>query len=100
MGAAAWVMRDRFVSIAIPREPDRPVFKTPPTEVEQSDDLTAISGIGPVFARRLHEAGISSYSGLAAETDARIAESLNIAESRVSGWREQAERIMELQKRT
>ncbi len=93
MGAVAWAMRDRFVSIAVPREPDRPVFRTPPTEVDQIDDLTAISGIGPVFARRLGEAGISSFSGLAAETDAKLAEILNIGESRTSGWREQADRM-------
>jgi len=91
MGAVAWALRDRFVSIAIQREPERPVFRTPPTEVDQIDDLTTISGIGPVFARRLEEAGISSFSRLAAETDARLAEILNISESRTSGWSEQAE---------
>jgi large subunit ribosomal protein L21 len=30
------------------------------------DDLTAIKGIGPTFARRLQEAGITSFAALAA----------------------------------
>ncbi|MFN8495316.1 MAG: helix-hairpin-helix domain-containing protein [Caldilineaceae bacterium] len=37
---------------------------TPP----QQDDLEAINGIGPVFARRLHDAGIYTYVQLAALT--------------------------------
>ena len=34
-------------------------------EVVPADDLTMISGIGPAFARRLNEAGITTYAQLA-----------------------------------
>jgi predicted flap endonuclease-1-like 5' DNA nuclease len=34
--------------------------------VAEPDDLTAIKGIGPTFARRLHEAGVTSFAALAA----------------------------------
>jgi hypothetical protein len=34
--------------------------------VDQSNDLTEINGIGPTFARRLNEAGITSFGQLAA----------------------------------
>src|SRR5690606_10410033 len=50
--AILWAMRDRLVSIAAPQDPEPPRFRVvppsgpPPVE----DDLTAISGIGPVFA--------------------------------------------------
>lgn len=33
--------------------------------VELNDDLTEINGIGPTFARRLNEAGITSFGQLA-----------------------------------
>jgi predicted flap endonuclease-1-like 5' DNA nuclease len=39
-----------------------------------SDDLTLINGIGPVFAKRLIEAGISTYAQLAAQSPDRLRE--------------------------
>ena len=40
----------------------------------KADDLTKISGIGPVFAKRLNEEGITSYAQIAKLTKKRIAE--------------------------
>ena len=40
--------------------------------VLKSDDLTAIKGIGPVFAKRLNKAGIFSFGQLAGETAERV----------------------------
>ncbi len=37
-----------------------------PAKAATPDDLTAIKGIGPVFAKRLNEAGITTFAGLAA----------------------------------
>lgn len=45
-----------------------------------ADDLTKISGIGPAFARRLAEAGISTYAELASMTAQEVRERTQLAE--------------------
>lgn len=57
----------RFKSIfqrkqAVPKESNAP--QTAPVEIVL-DQLEAIHGIGPVYARRLNEAGIFTYANLA-----------------------------------
>ena len=93
MGAIAWAMRDRMVSLGIPREPDRPVFRTPPTSAVAADDLTQIHGVGPVFARRLADQGIRTFHDISISTDEELAALLEIGKSRVSGWRDQAKAL-------
>lgn len=44
------------------------------------DDLTKISGIGPAFARRLNEAGVTSYSDLAAMTADEVRERAKLSD--------------------
>lgn len=97
VAAVAWAMRDRFVSIASPREPEPPTFRvvtppsTPPTpRSPDPDDLTEVNGIGPVFARRLMEAGISTFAELAKAPPERVAEVAGVPEGRVTDWIEQA----------
>lgn len=51
----------------------------PLAEKETPDDLTAIRGIGPSFARRLHQTGIDSYAQLAKLTPEEIADRSGIA---------------------
>jgi predicted flap endonuclease-1-like 5' DNA nuclease len=101
-GAAAivWAMRDRFVSIAAPREPQPPSFRVvtdparPPAPATAShpgpDDLTEINGIGPVFARRLMEAGVTTFGELASATAETLAEVTGVTEARASDWVVQA----------
>ena len=98
-GAAAviWAMRDRLISIAAPAEPQPPRFRvvrpdsmSPPDPTKVTDDLTRITGIGPVFAARLRAAGIDTFERVVAADDARLAEVTGVAESRVEGWRDQA----------
>ncbi|MDX1415018.1 MAG: DUF4332 domain-containing protein [Candidatus Promineifilaceae bacterium] len=43
-----------------------PVLKSVSKTAAEADDLTSIKGIGPTFARRLKEAGITTYEELAA----------------------------------
>lgn len=45
---------------------------SPPKRQNEKDDLTVIGGIGPALAKKLNEAGITSYAQLAALTVADI----------------------------
>lgn len=51
-----------------------PAKKAAPKASGEKDDLTKISGIGPVFAKRLNSEGIMTYADVAGLTKARIAE--------------------------
>ena len=90
IGALVWAMRDRFVTVALTRKPEHPTFSLPaePSDsvTTEPDDLTAIDGIGPVFARRLMEAGIATYHDLAGASPAHVAEIVNIPEARAGKW--------------
>ncbi|MDH5372619.1 MAG: helix-hairpin-helix domain-containing protein, partial [Acidimicrobiia bacterium] len=106
-----WAMRDRFISLALPREPRPPAFRHPdehpvvphrphanaPTPARQQpsvgalpDNLEDINGIGAVFARKLAESGISTFAELAAASADEVAENLNTGSSRVADWIGQA----------
>ena len=100
-GAAAviWAMRDRLVSIASPSEPQPPRFRVvsptprsgdmPPSDTT-TDDLTLVTGIGPVFASRLRAAGVDSFEKIASSDDATLADIVGVSEARVEGWSAQA----------
>ena len=93
-GAAAvlWAMRDRFVSVAISREPETPTFRaTPKDEPELSIDT--VDGIGPVFAGRLKVAGLDSVNRLAAASPDTVAAAAGVSGARARSWIEQAEAL-------
>jgi large subunit ribosomal protein L21 len=48
--------------------------KAPAGSKPTTDNLTAIKGIGPVFAKRLNEAGIATYAALAAASADQLRE--------------------------
>lgn len=54
--------------------PDLPIVEPPHTR----DELKRINGIGPVFEKRLYEAGINSFAELAALSPERIHEIINV----------------------
>jgi predicted flap endonuclease-1-like 5' DNA nuclease len=49
-----------------------PAPSSPAAASDEPDDLTAIRGIGPVYARRLQEGGIKTYATLAAQDPAEV----------------------------
>lgn len=91
--AILWAMRDRLVSIAAPQDPEPPRFRVVPPAappVEPPADLTSITGIGPVFARRLQDAGIATFADLTTAGVDRVAEITGAPEARVQEWVDQA----------
>ena len=94
LGAIAWAMRDRFVTLAVSRDSDHPTFTLPPEPAESPgqgpDDLTVIAGIGPVFNRRLMEAGIATFADLAEAEAQKVADIAGVPLSRAEPWKEQA----------
>lgn len=88
LGGALWLMRDRLISLALPREPEPPTFRVGPGEPQ--DDLTEIKGIGAVFAGRLAAMGIATFRDLAHSDPQSIAEHLDTQVSRVDDWIAQA----------
>lgn len=110
IGAIIWAMRDRFVSVAISREPEAPAFRDseeqraaaptqteapprPPTAGSAKDaapDITTVTGIGPVYATRLEGAGISTLGDLATLSAESVAEAADVSVDRAKDWIEQA----------
>lgn len=115
IGAAIWLMKDRFLQIPEHGDGEISPFRVPatdgngaqpgstlvaptPTESAEAtddrnadtDDLTEINGIGPVYAQRLIDLGITSFAALAAADAAEAAEHLNLTTEQVQNWIEQA----------
>lgn len=96
LGTVIWVMRDRFISLALPREPEPPTFRVAPPETggvpppPEADDLTIIKGIGPVYEARLQEAGVTSLRALAGAQVEDLAARLGVPPGRVSTWIDEA----------
>lgn len=86
--AILWAMRDRLVSIAAPQDPEPPRFRVvpPPPAPTANDDLTSITGIGPVFAGRLRDAGITTYADVARAGASRLAAVTGASETRAAEW--------------
>jgi hypothetical protein len=76
-------------------------YTDPAQTPRRGDDLQKITGIDPVVAKRLEEAGITSYRGLATVPAERIAELLGgasgVSAERITShdWVGQAERLAE-----
>ncbi|MDX1469351.1 MAG: helix-hairpin-helix domain-containing protein [Acidimicrobiia bacterium] len=89
IAAVAWAMRDRFISVATSREPEPPTFR----RVPPSMTVETIDGIGPVFAKRLGEAGIGDVPTLAVATPDRVAEAAGVSGNRARAWIEEAQKL-------
>lgn len=93
LAGALWLLRDRIFgpppAPAMPAEP--PAFREPPAAPDGTpDDLSEVKGIGPVYSERLTEAGITTFSALAATPLPKLAEIAGVAESRAADWLRQA----------
>jgi predicted flap endonuclease-1-like 5' DNA nuclease len=57
---------------------------------DAASELESIKGIGPTYARRLADAGISGVDGLADADVAELAAETDISEKRLQNWVDQA----------
>jgi len=98
----AWMLRDQL--LPGPQEPTAhpPPFRNPPPPPEEAkpapaakpsgdafklqDDLTAVNGIGPVYAKRLAGAGIKSFSDLSKADAEDLANRTDLPRDRVADW--------------
>ena len=91
LAAIVWLTRERLLPAPKVEDDPRPHYRsTPPPPHREPDDLTAIKGIGPVFAARLEQAGIRSFRGLSEIDAATIADGIGTTEARVADWISQA----------
>lgn len=88
VAALVWAMRDRFISVAVSREPQPPSFRVGPSDGEVS--LESIAGIGPTYASRLRDAGFATVADLAAADAERVAGVAGVSVDRASTWLAQA----------
>lgn len=113
VGAIIWAMRDRFISLTVPKEPEPPAFRhpsqppappaqrssalppsaIPSADVAEPDDLTDVNGIGPVFAQRLTDAGVTSFAALAAMSADQLKETLGSRLGKVDTILDDARRL-------
>lgn len=93
IAALVWAMRDRFISVAVSREPEPPAFKNPP-EADSAEvaGLESINGIGPTYADRLRAAGYTVPADLAGADPEEIAKIAGVGTTRASSWLEQIPR--------
>lgn len=76
------------------RNPPPPTTETKPAAVVESngegfelqDDLTAVNGIGPVYAKRLAGAGIKSFGDLANADAEDLASRTDLPRDRIADW--------------
>lgn len=91
--ALVWAMRDRFISVAVSREPEPPAFKNPPdVGTPATSELESINGVGPTYADRLRAAGYSSPADLAGADPDEIAKFAGVSSSRARSWLDQIPR--------
>lgn len=91
--ALVWAMRDRFISVAVSREPEPPAFKNPAHgKTTSPSELESINGIGPTYADRLRASGYSRPADLVGADPDEIAKVAGVSSSRAVSWLDQIPR--------
>ncbi len=89
--AIVWLTREHLLPTPrVAHEPPPHYRSTPPPPDDSDDDLTAIKGIGPVYAGRLEESGVGSFRALADSDAAALAASLGVSAETAAAWIAQA----------
>ena len=97
-----WALRDQLLPGPTQPTAHPPAFRNapPPTQKKGNplpaaqsanrDDLTTVNGIGPVYAKRLTDAGVATFDALATSDAADLAARANLPIDRVSDWIDKA----------
>lgn len=95
LGAAAWALRDKLLPApAVPEGPP-PKFRTSPAKPSAAgpDDLTKITGIGPVYAERIVDAGYDSYAALIAAGAEAVGAAAGVSAETAEKWVKSAAKL-------
>lgn len=105
--AIVWLTREHLLPTPqVSHEPPPHYRSTPPPPEENAapteetpggtpDDLTAIKGIGPVFAAKFEEMGITSFGELAEQDPQTVADAIGTSTNTAHDWITQAQaRVM------
>jgi predicted flap endonuclease-1-like 5' DNA nuclease len=87
LAALAWAMRDRFISVAVSREPEPPAFKG------MAPGVDLVDGIGPVFASRLSAVGLGDVSALAGSDPKTVSGAAQVSADRARAWIDRAAKL-------
>lgn len=60
------------------------------TAADEGEPVDTITGIGPAYAERLADAGVHTVADLADADAAELADAIDVSETRIEGWIEQA----------
>ena len=87
VGLLLWLMRDRMVRLPMRQGERLPVFRSaPPAHAPPAAEVTAIVGIGPVYAERLAAAGITNVTELAHASADSLSKSAEVSRSLATEW--------------
>lgn len=90
---AASRFRERRAILPFPRpdaEEDEPAGSGEAPAPAEPDDLTEVSGIGPVYRARLAEAGVTTFAGLSAADPDTLSAAAGVPAARAADWIAQA----------
>lgn len=87
------IIQNRQAVMSMPDgAPFEPVA-APTQEDGSNDDLTAVVGIGPVYAGKLNELGVMTFAGLAGADTQSLAGDLDVSADMVTDWQSQAREL-------
>lgn len=88
--AIVWLTREHLLPTPAVDDKPRPHYRSTPPPPGQPDDLTEVKGIGPVYAERLKQAGITTHRALSESDAATLAETIDVSTQTVAAWIAQA----------
>lgn len=69
--------------------------ESPKTTEPVEDDLTKLNGVGPARSEELARLGYTSFESLTAADPEQMAKDMEVSQSQIESWQEQAAELME-----